>query len=172
MTRPTWATVVGIIGIILAGFGVLGSINSIISPFFFTFQKEMISTIQESVEEINNDETPQRFSDLFGMMWNVPNWWRIWLIVSGIISLGISAFLLTASILLLQIKRSSIMLFYWAAGLTIGFNFIGTIAALLTGSFLAMGKSIGYLFGLIVAVVLLIVTATGEKKVYMKATQA
>jgi hypothetical protein len=162
MKKPQWITVVGVIGIIIGSFGIIGSINSIIMPHILEFQKDMWSTMQK----MPKGDMPEGFYNLFSRMWNIPAWWRTWLTLSGVMSLFTATFFIIASILLLQTKPSSIKLFLWATGLTIAFNFIGTIAALYAGSILALSVLGGYVFGLVVSVILFIVVMTSDKQFF------
>ena len=50
MTRPTWATVVGVLGIIFAGLGVLGAAQMMIMPMIMSFQKKMIGTMEQTID--------------------------------------------------------------------------------------------------------------------------
>ena len=51
MNRPTWATVVGIMGIVFGCFGILGGGQLMVMPKMMEMQEQMWSGIQESMEK-------------------------------------------------------------------------------------------------------------------------
>jgi hypothetical protein len=91
MTRPTWATVVGILGIIFGCFGILSAGPEMLMPKMAEFQKQMFSEIQKEIEaDIEKQrakqsregsehqvpsEFPKVFFDFFTKMWNFPEWY-------------------------------------------------------------------------------------------------
>jgi len=50
MQRPTWATVVGIIGILFACCGILGGTQLVMAPKILEFQKTMMGTMEQTME--------------------------------------------------------------------------------------------------------------------------
>ena len=182
MKRPTWATVVGVLGIIFSCLGILGAGQEIIMPKIFKFQKEMFSDfekiIQEEIEKERTNQTDQEGENKssseiplgifksFTKMMDFPDWFGTWSIISGILKLLISAFFLLASIRLLQMKTSSIKLFYWAAGSSIALGFLKGIVALSAVSFMAIAMMFGGVFGIVIDIVLIIIVATGNKEAF------
>ena len=186
MKRPTWATIVGVLGIIFSCLGILGAGQEIIMPKVFKLQKEMLSDFEEIIEEeiekerINqldqeggtnsSAEIPMGIFKSFTKMLDFPDWFGTWSIISGILKLLISAFFLLASIRLLQMKRSSINLFYWAAGSSIALGVLKGIVALSAVSFMAIAMMFGGFFGIIIDIILIIVVATGNKEAFYSQT--
>ena len=157
MKRPTWATVVGILGIVFSCLGFLGAGQEIMMPKILKFQKEMFSHIEESIQKESekeelHDETRERMSSenknksnldfptemfkFMGKMWEFPEWYGRWIVIFGVIKLFLCGFYLFASIKLLQIKPSSIRLFYLGAGLTIFLSLLKGIVSLSALSFI------------------------------------
>ena len=186
MKRPTWATVVGVLGIIFSCLGILGAGQEIIMPKVFKFQKEMLSDFEEIIEEeiekerINQldqeggnksgAEIPLGMFKSFTKMFDFPDWFGTWSIISGILKLLVSAFFLLASIRLLQMKKSSINLFYWAAGSSIALGVLKGIVAVSAVSFMAIAMMFGGVFGIIIDIVLIIVVVTGDKEAFYRQT--
>ena len=163
MKRPTWATIVGVLGIIFSCLGILGAGQEIIMPKVFKLQKEMLSDFEEIIEEeiekerINQldqeggnksgAEIPLGMFKSFTKFLDFPDWFGTWSIISGILKLLVSAFFLLASIRLLQMKRSSINLFYWAAGSSITLGVVKGIVAVSAVSFMAIAMMFGGVLG-------------------------
>ena len=170
MTRPKWATVVGIIGIIVGCFGILGGGQLMMMPRIVEMQKQMFSSMEESIEEreaANPRQMPPRaMFQTMEKMWDVPDWFDTYCVVAGIAALCVSGFYLFASIRLLQTKPTAIKLFYAAAGIAIGFTIVRAVVAMAATSFMGIALMAGGAFGLVINVVLLIVVATGDKEAF------
>ena len=186
MKRPTWATIVGVLGIIFSCLGILGAGQEIMMPKIFKFQKEMFSNFEEIIqEEIEKERTnhldqegenqssaeiPLGIFKSFSKMLDFPDWYGTWSIISGILKLLVCAFFLLASIRLLQMKTASIRLFYRAAGSSIALGVLKGIVALSAVSFMAIAMMFGGVFGIIIDIVLIIVVATGNKEAFFSQT--
>ena len=184
MKKPTWVTVVGVLGIIFSCLGILGAGQEMMMPRMVKMQMEMFSDFEKMIEaEMEREMTDQPYSDgdfrgnaefptgmfkSFMKMMDYPDWFGTWSIISGILKLMVAAFFLLASIRLLQLKPSSINLFYWAAGASISLGVIKGGVAISAGSFLAMTMVIGGVFGILIDIVLIIVVATGNKAVFYR----
>ena len=187
MKRPTWATVVGILGIVFSCLGFLGAGQEIMMPKILKFQKEMFSHIEKSIQKQSDerqaempDETRERMSSenrsnvdfptemfkFMGKMWEFPEWYGKWIVIFGVIKLFLCGLYLFASIRLLQIKPSAIRLFYLAAGLTIFLSLLKGIVSLSALSFIGFTMMFGVMFGVIIDIVLIIVVATGNKEAF------
>jgi hypothetical protein len=170
ITRPTWATVVGIMGIIIGCFGLLGGAQFMMMPQMMDMQQEMWSGMQSSIEAqsaTNSQALPP--AEMFSMMekmWNTPDWFDTYCLFAGIVALFVSGFYMFASIRLLQTKHNAINLFYWAVGLTIGFAIVKAVVAMAAMSYMGMSMMMGGLFGIVIHIVLLIVVITGKKEAF------
>ncbi len=182
MKRPTWATVVGILGIIFGCFGILFGGQEIFMPKMMEFQKEMmtqfekdISKQQEQMQDKSNEQqdegsqsqrmTPEMFESM-KRMFDVPEWFGTWSLFSGVSKALISGLYLLASIWLLQTKASAIRIFYWAAGSSIALSIIKALVLFSAMSFMGMAFAAGGVFGIIIDIVLIIVVITGNKEAF------
>ena len=170
MNRPAWATVVGIIGIILGCFGILGGGQTMMMPQVVEMQKEMFTTMQEAAEKqgaANAQEAPpEEMFAFMERMWATPDWYGTFCVVAGIVAVCVSGFYIFASIRLLQTKPEAIRLFYVAIGLAIGMAIVKAVGAMATMTFMGMSMAMGGVFGLVINVVLLIVVITGDKEAF------
>ena len=51
MKRPTWATIVGVLGIIFGCFGIIGAGQEILMPNMLKLQKEIFAQVEKSATE-------------------------------------------------------------------------------------------------------------------------
>lgn len=193
MERPTWVTIVGVLGIIFGCFGVLGGGQEMLMPKIMEMQKGMFTHFQEAIKKQHErntdksaketettednhgartasnavDEFPIEIFDMMQKMWEVPEWFGTWSIFSGLSKAAVSALMLLASIWLLMLKKAGIKLFYIAAGLSIFLCVAKGIIALSAMSFMMMAMMFGGAFGAFIDVVLIIVVATGSKEVFL-----
>ena len=183
MERPTWATTVGILGIIFGCFGILGAGQEIFMPKILKMQKEMFTKMQEApaqqkakanpencTEEKNNKSVkpvfPPAMSETMQKMFDVPDWFGAWSIFSGVAKALVSAIYLLASIWLLQLKPTSIKLFYWAAGSSVCLCVLKGVVSVAALSFMGIAMMFGGAFGALIDIVLIIVVATGNKAAF------
>jgi len=182
MKRPTWATVVGILGVIFGCLGILSAGSEMMMPKMMKFQKQMFSDIQKIIEEDiekqsakqsyqkdkhrGDAEIPLKIFKAISQMWDFPEWYGTWSIIAGILKLLISALYLLASIRLLQIKLSAIKLFYWAAGSSVALGVLKAGVALSVASFMGIAMMFGGFFGIVIDIVLIIVVASGNKAAF------
>jgi hypothetical protein len=187
MKRPTWVTVVGVLGIIFSCLGILGAGQEMIMPKILKMQKEMFTDFEEMIEaemerkrakqsnrqggHRGSAEFPVSMFKSFAKMFDFPEWYGTWSIIAGILKLLVCAFFLLASIRLLQLKPSSIRLFYWVAGSSIALGVIKGAVALLAVSFIGIGMMLGGILGIIIDIILIIVVATGNKEAFYRQGQ-
>jgi len=180
-TRPTWATIVGVLGIIASSFGILAGSQTIIMPKMLKIQKQMFSEMAKQTEKKHAETTSLSGSSKANMlsmnsgamlesmnkMWDLPKWYNTWSVVTGLLQLFFSGFYLFTCIWLLQIKPASIKMFYFAAGAKILHGIINGIVAAMASSFMMMTWMVAGIFGIVIHIVLLIVVATGNKKAFL-----
>jgi hypothetical protein len=178
MKRPTWATVVGILGIIFGSMGIIGSFQIMFMPQMLEWQKTIMADFHGEVpkEEVTNVEvgveqsenTPTSFG-IFGSweeMFTFPDWFKQWCIVSGVIKLLISAIILYASIGLLQLKKSAIGIFCFASIANILYGIGSAIVAVTSLSFIAASMMMGSMFEGVIDFVLLVVVMSSSKEAF------
>ena len=182
MKRPTWATVVGVLGIIFGCLGILGAGTEMMMPKMLEFQKQMFSDFEKIIEEDiekerakNPDrggehrgdaEMPLKFFKSISQIWEFPEWFGKWSIIAGLLKLLVSALYLLASIRLLQLKLSAIKLFYWAAGSSIVLGALKAAVAIAAMSFMSIAMLFGGFFGVVIDIVLILVVASGSKEAF------
>jgi len=164
MKRPTWATVVGIAGIVLGCFGILGAGQTVMMPKIIELQKEIFTEVQKSFE--NRGDTQEKVFNMFEKMWDVPDWFKTWSIAAGIAGLFVSGFYILASIFLLLLRRHAIKLFYLAVGISISLALLKAIISISAMSFIGFTIMAGGMFGIIINIILFIVVLTGDKKAF------
>jgi hypothetical protein len=184
MKRPTWATIVGVLGIIFGCFGIIGAGQEMLMPNILKMQKEIFAQVEKSaieeqtrkknigligddqrVQNQDPDLSPEVFKSV-SKMWEFPDWFGPWSVFAGFARAIVSALYLLASIWLLQKKSISIRWFYWAAGSSIALWIIKGIVAMAALSFLGMAMMVGGAFGALIDIILIIVVATGNKAAF------
>lgn len=172
MNRPTWATVVGILGIIMGAFGILGGAQMLMMPMLTNFQQTMMEGMTEELEARSTQPSgpPVEMFRAMSRMWEAPPWLNMAFIAAGIVGILLSALYLLAAIWLLQVKPSAIGLFYLVAGASLAFAVAKLAAGLAVGSFTAISLTISGVFDLVFSLVMLVVVASGDKKAFLAPT--
>jgi len=165
MKRPTWVIVVGIFGIIMGCFGLLGAVQTMMMPTIMEFQKEIFTEVQKELEK--QQDSPEEVFSMFNKMWNVPPWFDTWSIATGIIGMFVAGFYIFASIYLLQIKKSAVKLFYTAVGISIGFAILKGAVVISTMTFVVFSIMFFGFFGIVINIILLAVVATADKQAFI-----
>ncbi len=169
MKKPGWITVVGVIGLIIGFFGILGTGKSIVMPRVIEFQKEVLSNVEKAYDEGwrgVEDFPPEEFIEIGAKLLDLPDWFYTWSIVFGLIGFFVYGYYLFTSIWLLLIKKSAVRLFYIAIALSICFSLLRTVVASFTNSLIGFFLMAGSSFVLAVNIVLLIVVAASDKRVF------
>ncbi len=168
-----WVTVVGVMAIILGCFGLLGAGQLVVTPKIMELQKEIFSAIQEDMEAQSQDPNqpaaggpPPQFFRMFERFWNLPNWYKRWCVVAGMVSIFLYGFYILAAVCLLQTKSYAVKLFYLAVAVSIATGLAKGIVTASAMSFLGIVAIMGAMFGVVINVVLLIVVATADKEVF------
>ncbi len=171
MKRPTWVTVVGVLGIIFGCLGIIGAGQEIFMPKIMQIQKEMFSKMEETAAKQQPNKPSVEMLKSIQKMWEMPDWFGRWSMFTGIARALISAIYLLASIWLLMIKPVSIRLFYLAAGSSCVLGIIkGVVAFSALSYFIGIAMASGSTFGSLIDIVLIIVVATGDKSAFQLAS--
>lgn len=170
MKRPTWATVIGVLGIIFGCLGVLGSIQFALTPMMMEFQEKMLAIMQQTMEaEAAENGSDVAVADMMAMMeqlWDLPEWYASFCVAAGMISAVVAGLYIFASIRLLQVHPSAVGTFYLAMGLSIAMALVIVLMSIAASSMMAIAMGMGGMFGIVIDVVLLIVVATADKRAY------
>jgi len=178
--------VVGILGIMLGVFGVIGSAQVALMPVLMEFQKDFFRSIAEAALEEQQQETlgPKSLADstcplpktgmsalqtmeMMERMWDVPEWFSWWCAVYGLVSLGICAFYVFGSVWFVLMKKRALKLFYWSLALTIGWALVEIAVSVFTRSFIAISMISGAAFWVIINAVILVIVISADKKVFV-----
>jgi len=151
MKRPTWATVVGVIGVIWGCLGILGATLTLFMP---VFMPKLLMDAQGNIPAGQETEHLKMMTRL----WDMP-YLRNTCLLLGLTGILVSGFFIFASINLLQMKRSSIRLIYSALCMEMLLN----ILLLPDGVVL---KAISILSGVTIYVILLLVVVAGDKRAF------
>jgi hypothetical protein len=170
MNRPTWATVVGVIGIIIACFGILGSVQLIVMPKMMEMQQGMLSSIQTNIENqemaMPQGKSPEEMSKAMEKLFTVPEWFNSYCLGLGLAALFVSVLYIIASINLLRTKPYAIKLFYTAASLAIVLALVKGAVLLYGTSFMLIAMAIGGVFSIVIHGILIIIVAVGNKDAF------
>ncbi len=167
MKRPTWATVVGVIGIIIGTLGILGGAQTVMMPKMIDMQKALWADMKTTMAE-NDITEPQDMpaEEIFQMMekmWDVPGWFDVFCVIAGLLGVLVSGFYVFSCIRILQVRPAAIGLFYAAAGVSIGFTLVKGVFVMAAMSFMGMSLIVGGLLGVVINTVMMIVAATADK---------
>ena len=170
MKKPMWVTVAGILGIIVGCYGIFDGAQLLATLAMMAAHEKMMSSMEEAFEgqesATSRPGPPMNPFKMFKRMLDVPEWFGTWCVVWGILVLLVSGFYLYAAIRLLQVKPSSVKLFYWAACLDVALMVAHTVVVVATMSLLGMPTLLGGVFGAVTSVVLVIIVRSGDKRVF------
>ncbi|HUT33025.1 MAG TPA: hypothetical protein VNE39_06075 [Planctomycetota bacterium] len=177
MKRPTWATVAGVLGIISAGAGTLGSAQMVMMAGPAAQQRRAYGVLDQAVGSFTKptgrpddefalvNETLRDFSLAMGRM-TTPAWFPTWCIAGGVVGMFVAGALLVAASALLQMKRWAIVLFYCTAGLDIAWSLAKLAVISGTSSLVSMATPAWALPAIVIDVALLVVVAMGDKAAF------
>ena len=174
--KPGWVTAVAIIAIVLSGFGAMGGLQEAMSPLMFEQQKEqyeeMMNEFDTMIEQAsqNDDPTSQKFieymtlfMDVFKKIINMPDWYKTWMVISGLLQVAINGFYLFAAIWLLQMKPQAIGYLYIALPLSITLGITRVYFAHAAFDTIGLWVMTGSIIAIIIEVILLLVLIKADK---------
>lgn len=174
--KPGWVTGVAIIAIVLSGFGLMGGIQEAISPLMFEQQKaqyeEMISEFDEIIAELEQTDDPTAknmlgffkvFTDSFEKIINMPDWYKNWMVISGILQLVINGLYIFAAIWLLQLKPYSVQLLIIALPLSIALGMTRVYLAHAAFDTTGLWVMSGSMMAIVIEIVLLLILVKANK---------
>jgi len=189
MQRPGWVAAVGIIGIVFGCLGILGSGQSLMFPTIIGFQKKMFAEMRQNTKmrmqdvisraHANRTGTPcPDFSKgpdptmMFGViekMYDTPDWFTPWCIISGSVGMLLSGFYVFASTWFFLMKKRSVALFFWASGAGIAYSITKVVVAFFASSFIGLSMMVWGVMWVVVAVVMVVVVASSDRGVFGQA---
>jgi hypothetical protein len=168
MKRPTWATVVGVLGIIFGLGGLFNSAQTAAMPKIIESQHEMLVSMEKAGKTDPKDAAGfEKFKNMVETFWGKqPAWFNTASATVGLIGIIINGFYIFAAIAMLLMKKYALKLFYTAIALSCILAVIR--AGIMAAAFSAMSTSmfLSGLIGAVLDVVLLIVVLMGGKAAF------
>ncbi len=175
--RPTWATVAGVLGIISAGAGMLGSTQMMMTAGPLRQQRIAAGALERAVGSFTKpgprrdedsallDDYLRGFSAAMGTL-TPPAWYPTWCVVAGVAGMSVAGVLLVAASALLQVKRWAVVAFCGAAGLDVAWCVTKLAVGAQVSYPLSLSASGWALPALVIDVALLVVAAMGDKAAF------
>ena len=170
MKRPRWATVVGILGMIIAFFGITASGQMLTMPKMIKLQHQIMHDMEASLKGKPKDQAELRKVQdvLQQIIGQVPDWFKTAVVIFGVLGVIVNGVYIFACIALLLVKRYAIRWFYITIALSIALAVSRGIAAVLSTKFIGLGVAAIGLVGIVLDVILLVVVATGNKEAFLQ----
>ncbi|ACL04511.1 hypothetical protein [Desulfatibacillum aliphaticivorans] len=178
MDRPGWATAVGIVGIILAIFSILGTVQLAFIPLFQElgdkmaedFQKEFPQQMERMQEQggmpAYTERQMKQMENMFKSMRKIPDWFLSFLTAAYILEALVSIGVIIGCINILRMKKSGVPLFLWTAGFKAAISLSVLIAAFFASSLFAWTMVGGSGIGFVAISGLIVIAALGNKGVF------
>jgi len=163
MKKPTWITVVGVLGIVFGIFGLIGSGQVAAMPTFLQWQRRMFDSfpVAPAAADQQNLEQFQQAMRMF--LGDQPSWFGPACIALGVIGLAINGLYVFAGVSLLQLKPNSARLFSRVLGASIALGIVRALVMMNGYSFMAIPMLMSGLVGVVLDVILLVVIVTSDK---------
>ena len=170
MKRPRWATVVGILGMIIAFFGLTSAGQMLTIPKMIRLQHQIMHDMEVSMKGKPKDQAElQKVQDVINqMIGQVPDWFKTAVIILGVLGVIVNGVYIFACIALLLVKSYAVRWFYVAVALSIALTVSRGVAAVLSTKFIGLGVAVIGLVGIVLDVILLVVVATGRKEAFLQ----
>lgn len=165
MERPTWVTIVGVIGIVLGIFGLLAAVQWLSMPWVMQFQQAMISDMTSQTAG-SGANPPDQFFELFRSLTDLPQWYTAWSVVAALMSFVVIGYYIFAAIQLLQVNPKAIRAFYIAACVWIGVSALKALVAFGVSFLLGVFTIVGVATGVVLNIVLMYLIHTSDKSCF------
>ena len=162
MKKPTWITVVGVLGILFGICGLFVSGQVAAMPTIIQWQKQMLDVIpiDRTADQQNAEQFKQVMRGFFG---DQPSWFGPACMALGLIGLVVNGLYIFASVTLLQVKPNAARLFTTVLGVSIALGVARALVMMNGFSFMAIPMLMSGLVGVVLDIILLVVIATGDK---------
>lgn len=143
---PTWANIIGILGICFGALGMVGGSYEIMMPLMMEMQGKMVESMKRSAaeqSESDGDDSTQPFhgpEEMFQTMQDLmaaPSWYSKFAYANGGLQLLFGGLLVLASIFLLIIKQGATTFFLTIAALSAVRNIVALGVGISTSSLMA-----------------------------------
>ena len=175
---PGWVTGVGIIAIVLSGFGVMGGIQEALTPIMIEAQRADFEIIIEELGSIPTDDVATTaeeqqilnilsiFTGFIEKILNMPEWYLNWLVLSGFLSTLINGLYLFSAIWLLQLKTQAPKYLTIALPLSIALGITRTVMAVKAFDTIALFVMGGTIIAIIIEIILLMIVLVKDKSAF------
>lgn len=177
--KPGWVTFVAVVGIVLSGFGALGGVQEAMSPLMFEQQKQQydqmikeFGTITEELERYNDPANQgiinfmNWFVNAFEKILNMPDWYKTWMVISGILAMAINGFYMFGAIALMQLKPQAIRYLFIALPLSISLGVARTYFAYSAFDDTGLLFMSGTMAAIVIEIILLLILIKADKAPY------
>lgn len=178
---PSWATLVGVLGICFGVLGLIGGGYELMMPMMLSMQGRMMESMKESAKEAAKkprcpengktaqpDINPDAMFESMKEFMTVPPWHTRFAYANGSLQLVLGALYILSSIFLMLLKRGAAMFFLAVASLSALRNIVAFGVGIYAGSFMAFWSVISGAGGLLIDLVLLIVVAVSDRSMYRR----
>ena len=168
MQRPTWATVVGILGILFSLGGLLYSAETAAMPKMMEFERDMFTQMQKDMEaQKKNGQDMKPMLDMMDKFWgHQPEWFGTASVVLGLVGLLINGLYFYSSIALLLMKKHSLPFMYTSIACSVTLIIVRSFILAAGYAILGLGMVVMGLIGAVLDLVLLVVILTSDKKAF------
>jgi hypothetical protein len=169
MRRPTWATVVGIMGIVFGVMGLFGAAQTAMMPVMIKMQGQMMDAMAKSAptQTPQQQVAAQQMQQMMNTIWgDVPPWLMPAAIALGGLTLLVNGIYIFAAISLLQMRPYSITLLYAVLTSSIVMGLVRGSVFVAASPMMGMFILFYAMAGVAIDVTLLIVIATGDKTAF------
>jgi hypothetical protein len=168
--RPRWATVVGVIGLLVGGLGTLSGAQNIFMPQMLEMQKEMFESLSTPPTKSDATQPPMAFppelAKTLERQFEVPEWFATWSQVNGIVGVLLSAGCIVGSILLLVVRPSGVSLFVVFSMGSLAWHGVRAVVAFQASSFMVMSAIGAAVLGIVIHGSLLLAVKLGDRSAY------
>jgi hypothetical protein len=175
---PTWANVIGILGICFGALGMIGGGYEIMMPLMIDIQGKMIESMKESTKSVpersnyDKGETAQLEPDPEAMLQTMqdlmatPPWYSTFAFTNGGLQLLFGALLILSSIFLLVIKQGATTFFLTVAVLSAIRNITALSVGISMSSLMAFWSIVSGAGGFLIDLILIIVVMVSDRSIY------
>lgn len=173
---PTWATIVGVLGLCFGAMGTLSGAYGVLMPAMFSANSELMLVMKQTfygsrqypaAPARRSDGTLQAGSERFmEQLLRMPKWYARWSVADGATQLVLGMAYVLGALLLLLVRRGAPALFMAAAAASLLRNLISVALAVSAASLLAYWLLGTALCGALVDLGLLTTVALADKSAY------
>lgn len=167
---PTWAVIVGVLGICFGALGTLSGAYGVLMPKMLSLQQEVVVSMRQSMPAAGQAAPGGTLStDPMGVLerlLSMPHWYVHWALANSLAEMLIGLAYLLSALLLLMLRRGAPTAFMVAAGASLLRNTVSAGLALGTASLFAYWTLGSAVCGAIVDLALLATVALADKSAY------